>query len=451
MSQSVPAHLADPVRGRRGSWRGVWTHISIVSGLTAFVKCAGAIKAVVIARYFGSGADLDAYLLAFLIPSSIADVLCGAIVPALIPRLIELRHRGKDAAASEITARAFQRSLAFVGCVALLVALLAVYGILFRWGGSRGTLAFWLLLILVPMIPLSAASNVGRAMLNAGGRFAASTSAAAMTPLAIILSLFVAGRSTRWLAAGTTFGAAGEALILAFALRGSRIPWMSRLAAPCGDLRLPIHQYAALALNNLVLYGSLFLDQSMAALLGAGAVSILNYGTRLTAVLIALGPNALGITLLPRFARMMTEEGHSRTRKKISAFVSIAMCASAAVIAVLVGFSQPIVRLAFERGAFAADATIAVTSVQQLSLLQLPFVVGSVLLTRLITSANRNALLIPISALNLLLNAVLNVVLMRRFSVAGIALATSAAQAVTFVLLLISALRILRRPEAERC
>ena len=78
--------------------RGLWVNASVVSGLTALVKVAGAVKTIAIARFFGASGELDAYLLAFLIPSFLAEVLCGAIVPALVPRLVELLHRGQTTA-----------------------------------------------------------------------------------------------------------------------------------------------------------------------------------------------------------------------------------------------------------------------------------------------------------------------------------------------------------------
>jgi hypothetical protein len=119
---------------------------------------------------------------------------------------------------------------------------------------------------------------------------------------------------------------------------------------------------------------------------GAGAVSILNYGTRLISILLSLGPEALGVAVLPKFSRMVSENGSAAT---------------------LPWLSSPIVRLAFQHGAF---------------------------LTRVVASVKVNQILVPISAFGLLLNAGLNLVFMRWYSVAGIAAATVVAQGVLFVL-----------------
>jgi peptidoglycan biosynthesis protein MviN/MurJ (putative lipid II flippase) len=124
---------------------------------------------------------------------------------------------------------------------------------------------------------------------------------------------------------------------------------------------------------------------------------------------------------------------------------------TAIVTGVFVSISGLFVKLVLKHGVFSASDTLTVVSVQRLSLLQLPFAVGAALLTRFIASAKLNRILIPISAIGLFLNAVLNLLLMRRFSVAGIALSTTFAQAALFTLLLIAVSRIRRSQETFAC
>jgi peptidoglycan biosynthesis protein MviN/MurJ (putative lipid II flippase) len=59
----------------------------IVSALTVAVKVAGAAKIAISARVLGPGDELDSYLVAFLVPSILCDVLAGSLAPALIPEL----------------------------------------------------------------------------------------------------------------------------------------------------------------------------------------------------------------------------------------------------------------------------------------------------------------------------------------------------------------------------
>jgi Na+-driven multidrug efflux pump len=76
-----------------------------------------------------------------------------------------------------------------------------------------------------------------------------------------------------------------------------------------------------------------------------------------------------------------------------------------------------------------------VASVQAYSLLQLPFIVGITILMRVLSALKANRMLLPFSGAAIVLNTGLNCTLMNRYGVAGIALATSLAQALLFVAL----------------
>jgi putative peptidoglycan lipid II flippase len=452
--QSVAAdtsrHWLAPAQSDR--WSGVWKNATVVSALTGIAKIAGAAKTIVIAQAFGAGTDLDAYLLAFLIPSFLADVLCGAIVPALVPRLIELMHHTTKSAALELYNGTVLRSVSFVSFVAALLALPASLVLANHPADRRTALACWLLLAMLPILPLSALSNVWRATLNANRRFAVAAMASVFTPMIIILALMVVRRSVYWLAAGTALGALAEAVALGLAVRRLGIRLFSRGSSRWQyGSEIAVREYRSLAVTNLVLGGSLFLGQYMAATLGSGAVSILNYGTRLVPVLIAIGPEALGITLLPRFSQMMADGGSAKAGTFLTKSLTLAMCGSAVLAAVLIFFSRNIVRIVFQHGAFVAADALPVTSVQNASLMQLPFAVGIALLSRFVASAKVNRILIPISAAGLALNVILSLLLMRSFAVTGIAMANTLAQAAVFVILLIAVSRVRRQREVLAC
>src|SRR5260221_12156557 len=83
---------------RSVQWR-IFANTLTVAGFTALVKVCGAAKIVVTAGYFGTADTLDAFLIAFLIPSFVAEVAAGSLGPSLIPTLIEVGERcGEDSA-----------------------------------------------------------------------------------------------------------------------------------------------------------------------------------------------------------------------------------------------------------------------------------------------------------------------------------------------------------------
>ena len=173
----------------------------------------------------------------------------------------------------------------------------------------------------------------------------------------------------------------------------------------------------------------------MAAALGAGSVSILNYGTRLAGVLMAIGPAALSVTILPGFSHMVAARDWERLKQSLWRILSVSVMVAASAAALLIVFSIPIVRLTLQRGAFTAADTRVVASVQAYSLFQLPFIVGITILMRVLSALKANRALLPFSSGALVVSTGLNYALMTRYGVAGIALATSLAQALLFVAL----------------
>src|SRR5579862_3683669 len=93
-----------------------------VSAFTTLAKFMRAAKTVVLARVFGSGAALDSYLLAFLLPSFLADVFCGSLVPVLIPKLIEFECWEGRERAVDLYGHVLRRSLRLSCCAAAVLA-----------------------------------------------------------------------------------------------------------------------------------------------------------------------------------------------------------------------------------------------------------------------------------------------------------------------------------------
>lgn len=422
-----------------------------IGGLTAAAKVAGAIKTVVMARAFGTSPELDRYLLTFLIPSFLSEVLCGPIVPLLVPQLVALRHRQDEGDATQIYLASLRRAVLGTTAIALGFGICSSLVISFGNATSKTSGILSLLPWMLPILPFSAAANIWRAVLNAHSRFRIAAGAIVLTPLAAILTLLFGQADVYRLAITTTIGSAAEVAVLCVAIKRLGLPvFTSSLAAP---RRRGFHsgQYLSLAATGFISNGAVMLNQSMAAALGPGAVAVFNFGTRLTSVLNAIGPEAIAVSLLPVFSRMMISNERGHLARSVRHIVLKPMLVAAAIGGLLAIFSVPIVRFAFERGAFQADDTVVVAAVQRLSLLQLPFSLGIALLSRVIASARANRVMVPITAAGLVLNALLNILWMRSYAISGVAAAATVTQACTFLILFLAASRILRKVEETPC
>src|SRR4051794_5882926 len=105
--------------------------------LTTIVKGMGAVKTVITARYFGRTDQLDAYLMAFLIPSFVGDVMAGAITQAFLPVLVEVRESQTVAESRRLYGSVLWGSLVFLSGIGVVVALFT--GLLLHWIASGFT------------------------------------------------------------------------------------------------------------------------------------------------------------------------------------------------------------------------------------------------------------------------------------------------------------------------
>jgi len=395
---------------------GLAGNLFTAGSFATLVKLIGAVKVAVTARYFGAGGELDAYLIAFLLPSFFADVLAGSIRSALVPALLHRPEAARNLCQSVLTA-----GTALLGGVAILLAAGAY---LIPLPGVRSELVRPLLLVLLPVLPLSAMSTTWRSALNAHRQFWVAAAIPVITPL-LSIALLIA-TANRWgvfvLALGTLGGNIIEASVLAVAARriGYRVtPRWSRESVE--ELRDVFAQYVPMVAGALVLGGSTFIDQGFATLLGTGGIAVLTYGTKLTSVLLALGPAALGTAILPYLSRMSAEGDWVGIRQATRRFVLVIGAVTIPLTAVLIVFSEPLIRLYLQRGQFSAQITGEVARVQQFSLIHIPIAVTLALAMGLTASMRANRLFLRVALLGLVVNAVSDLVLMRYLGAAGIA------------------------------
>jgi len=396
--------------------------------LTAVVKLAGAAKLAVIARVFGASDALDAFLVAFLLPSFVAEVAGASFNAAFVPAYVRIREQRGLAAAREFFARA-------AGLLALILSAAAVLLFIFRRpllllvasGFTAGKLALSesMFAAMVPLAVLIGMSSLWRAVLNAGGRFALPAIAPLMTPAITIGLLAAAG--ARWGAHLLTAGAIGgtilELVLIAEALtRNGVSPWPSlfRLGP---DLRDVIREYLPVVGGAALASGAVLVDTGMAATLGSGSVSALSYGTKLAAVILAIGPTAVSTAALPHFSMLAAGASRETVRRTLLIYAGLVAAVAVPFTAVLIWFSWPVARLFFQGGAFTEANTRLVAVVQSYSLAQVPIAMLVAALSRLISSLRANRLLLWGAGLTFALTPAFDCLLMSRLGVAGISLA----------------------------
>jgi putative peptidoglycan lipid II flippase len=255
------------------------------------------------------------------------------------------------------------------------------------------------------------------------------------------------GLGTRGLALALTVGAALEAAWLAWALRASGVRLLPSRGGRSPELSRMLRQWLPMMAGAVLMASSTVVDQTMAAALLPGSVARLEYGNRLVAVVTSLGSGVLGVAVVPYFSQLVSRGDLQGLAHVVRRWVWLIAAASVPIVAALTVWSATIVRVVYERGSFTAADTEVVATVQALLALQVPFYVAGIVLVRLVAALGATTVLTWISLSNTLLNAVLNLVLIRYMGVAGIALATSVMYLASFTMLI---LYVTRRHTARR-
>jgi putative peptidoglycan lipid II flippase len=176
-------------------------------------------------------------------------------------------------------------------------------------------------------------------------------------------------------------------------------------------------------------------------------VSALVFANRFVSVLVTLMAGAVASAVTPHMSSMIARSDWRECRHTLRTWSRVLAAVSVPVAVLLIAGARPLVRLTLQHGAFGARDTAVVKTVLAMYAIQIPFFVVSRVYYRFIVAMRRTDLVLYCGVLNLVLDVVLNLVLMRWFGVAGIALATSCWSAATLLFLWYCAERLLAKAD----
>src|SRR5262249_19546958 len=427
-------------------WRTSSTNKKILSAATVILslnivtRLLAIAKELLTAKAFGTSNELDAFLIAFVIPTFLINLTDNTLGLSVIPTFIQVREsQGKEASErlfSQLTVLILI-SLLILGSVLTLLSPVLLPLIGSGFNSSKLALTQMLFFWLMPTILLNGISTMGTTVLNANERFALPTIAAAVIPLSILLALiFILQRFGIYtLAIGNVTGFALELIVIILAVKHYGVRWNCRWSAATPALKQVLHQSGPAFISAIVMSSWFLIDQSMAAMLSPGSVSALNYANRIIALPASMAIIALGNAATPFFSRLVIEKKWEEVRHTIHRYLFMIFIVGSVAAVGLMLIAEPLIHFLYERGSFTSDNTHLVGNILKLYAIQLPFYFVSILIIRLVSAMRANTMLLWVSAINITLNIVLNYILMRKIGVAGIALSTSIVYIISFAFL----------------
>lgn len=419
-----------PALSPAGADRRILGAASAVTIAVIAVKLVAAVKEFAVASVYGRSDAYEAFLVAALIPALLVNLIFESMSQALVPTFVRVREREGHQCAQHLLSNILVCTTTLMGLVSLATAVSARWFVPLigsNFSTSKLDLAVHLLYGLLPVMFLMGLASNCTSILNTQGEFGMPALAPITGPLAVILIVpFLAPPGCIWaLVYATAVGAFAQmGWVAAMMIRGGYWPtlrWYGMSEATEEILR----QYGPVLLSGMVASGGLIVDQSMAAMLPAGSVASLAYGGRFVSVALALLGGSVSSAVTPVFCEMVARSDWAGCRRLIRSWAWKAGGLAALVAGALIGGAHRLVRLTFQHGAFGAADSAAVSLVLEMYAIQIPFFVCSRVFYRFLIAMGRADLVFECGLVNLVLDVLLNLLLMRWLGVAGIALATS--------------------------
>jgi putative peptidoglycan lipid II flippase len=424
----------------------------IVAGGTLFVKLLAVVKELVVAWKFGTSDELDAFLIALMIPSLLISVISGSFNSALIPTYIRVRDQEGKAIAQKLFASATLWSIGLLTITTFIVDATAPLYLPLITGGfsaQKLELTYRLLWVVSPMLLLTGVGTIWGAVLNAGERFALVALVPILTSAVTILLLLINQSGGVFnLAIGMILGQLLEMVVIGSTLRRQGLSLIPRWYGFDPNLKEVASQYAPMIAGAFLMCSTSLVDQAMAATLPSGSVAALAYGNRIISLPIVIATTALSTAVIPYFSKMVALDDWSSLRYSLRHYLGLIFAAAIPLAGIIILFSESIVRLLFQRGSFTAENSLLVAQIQACFALQVPFYIGCILVVRLHSAMRNNTIMMWGSAGNLIVNIGLNYLFMQWLGVVGIALSTSCVYIFSFLFLLFFLVRNLKTVDA---
>jgi len=435
--------------------RRIFRAAASVAAAGVLVKVVATFKEFTVAGVYGRSDAMDAFLAAILIPNLLINLISESMNQALVPTLVRVREHEGHERAQQLLSSSMLWVCILLGAASCAMAL-GARGffplIASHYSPEKLALSIRLFYALLPVVLITGIASNCTAVLNTFDRFALPALAPVATPVLIIAgALLLSSRYGIWaMVYATLAGAVVHAGTVAWMMdsRGYRFRlwWHGANEAT----REVAHQYGPVLLSGVVASGGLLVDQSMAAMLPAGSVSALAYANRFVSVVVTLLAGAVSSAVVPHFSRMIAHCDWEGCRKTLRTWVRLTALVSTPIALALIAGAHLLIRLTFQHGVFGPRDTALVTPVLAMYAIQIPFFVSSRVFYRFLIAMRRSDLIFYCGALNLALDIVLNLILMRWFGVAGIALATSLWTVSTFFFLWYWTRKLLPRASAEQ-
>jgi putative peptidoglycan lipid II flippase len=334
---------------------------AIISAFVLVGKVMGFFQKQVVAHYFGTGMQADAFTLAFSSIVFAIGLFPQQLLSPFLPIFAEKREKEGEAAAWRLAGSV--GSLVLLALVATVIAGMIFAPQLVKVASSFKSadttlLAVKLVRTMMPAVFFMGLFALLALLLNAQKRFARPAMGDTANKLALILCLILLYQvfGIYGLAIGVVVGAAVGFVIAATGLKDKirdlsfGIDWKDPALKQLGVLMLPILLSVVIAQIRTII------DYKFASGMAEGSAASINYSRSLVDTLVMLIPSAIGVAIYPVFSDLTAMKDRAALSDLLMRSLRMMVFIFIPVSVALVLLGTPIVQIAFQRGQFTQDS-----------------------------------------------------------------------------------------------
>jgi putative peptidoglycan lipid II flippase len=422
-----PAPAPAPVKQEAPSILAGSTIAVMLATLASMVLGFG--REVVNAQYFGEQWELDAFLVAAIIPTLVFGVFNGALVSALVPVFSDYFSSGKPEEAWRLSSTVIN-VLIIVLAVGAFVGWLAapwiVHIVANGFPADHAMVTVRMTRIMMPTIIATSIAGVMQALLNAQRRYRAASLQGVAVNICTIAGVFILFEryGIYALVFGTAVGLFAQLLVqLPSYIRRCKYRFVIDLHHP--GLRSLYVILGPIIIGSAVGQVNLLVDKYFGSTLPAGAIAAMQYATKVVGFPQQLFAAAIATVLFPILsAQFATKELPSLRLTASSGLRMTALITMPAAVGLII-LARPIISVLFERGAFSQGDVVRTAGAMQFYAVGLLGLAASIVLTRCFFAMRDSRTPVIVAAFVMVLNVVCSALTVQPFGVNGLAASNS--------------------------
>jgi putative peptidoglycan lipid II flippase len=421
--------------------------VATFGGLTLVSRITGFLRDMLLANLLGASALADAFVVAFKLPNLFRSLFAeGAFTSAFVPLFSQKMVADGKKKSIFFAAQAISILVVIVGLFVVLFEIFMPYVVDvlapgFYKDAGKTEVAVELCRITFPFLLFISIVSFQGGILNSFEKFAAPAAAPIILNLTMIFSAFVLvpfmPTAAHGIAVGITLAGVFEMLWLHVFLRkiDVRIHPYIHIAKIMKnpEIRTLFKRIAPGVVGAGIYQINMAVDTILVTMVGTGAVSWLYYANRLQQLPLGVVGAAISVALLPILSKYLKAGDLQNARDTQDKAVEYGLLLSFPAAVLLIVLAEPIVKLLFQHGEFyASDAKMTSMAVIAYSV-GLPFYVMTKALMPNFFARGDTVTPVKYSAVVFVTNLTFNLILMRIYGHAGIAMATTIAAFVSLL------------------